>query len=163
MFQFPALAHPSDVTDCSVGLPHSEISGSQVICTSPELVAAYHVLLRLREPRHPPVALSYFFRSYNFDLSCSKCTCFFCCVSLLPLPSDRSERTGSRKTRLIYFTSCPFLYIQNSEESGRNVQVELFPQYVKDRRDSRPSQEPSLLCGEYRNRTDDLLHAMQAL
>ena len=45
----------------STGLPHSEILGSGVICTSPSLIAAYHVLLRLREPRHPPVALSYFF------------------------------------------------------------------------------------------------------
>ena len=29
------------------GLPHSEICGSTVICTSPQLIAAYHVLLRL--------------------------------------------------------------------------------------------------------------------
>ena len=29
------------------GLPHSEIHGSRVICTSPWLIAAYHVLLRL--------------------------------------------------------------------------------------------------------------------
>jgi hypothetical protein len=29
------------------GLPHSETSGSKVICTSPKLIAAYHVLLRL--------------------------------------------------------------------------------------------------------------------
>ena len=29
------------------GLPHSEISGSKVICTSPKLIAAYHVLHRL--------------------------------------------------------------------------------------------------------------------
>ena len=43
-----------------IGLSHSEISGSKVICTSPELIAAYHVLHRLREPRHPPCALSYF-------------------------------------------------------------------------------------------------------
>ena len=47
----------------SIGLPHSEIPGSGVICTSPGLIAAYHVLPRLREPRHPPVALSYFFLS----------------------------------------------------------------------------------------------------
>ena len=44
----------------SPGLSHSEISGSMVICTYPELVAAYHVLHRLDEPRHPPFALSYF-------------------------------------------------------------------------------------------------------
>ena len=62
MFQFAAFAHASHVADLqSAGLPHSEIPGSQVTCTSPELIAAYRVLLRLREPRHPPVALSYFF------------------------------------------------------------------------------------------------------
>ena len=43
------------------GLPHSDIHGSRVICTSPQLFAAYHVLRRLREPRHPPFALAYFF------------------------------------------------------------------------------------------------------
>ena len=42
------------------GLSHSEIRGSKVICTSPRLIAAYHVLHRLREPRHPPCALAYF-------------------------------------------------------------------------------------------------------
>ena len=40
------------------GLPHSDICGSKGICPSPQLFAAYHVLLRLREPRHPPYALS---------------------------------------------------------------------------------------------------------
>ena len=39
------------------GLPHSEIPGSKVICTSPRLIAAYHVLHRLLVPRHPPYAL----------------------------------------------------------------------------------------------------------
>ena len=42
-------------------LPHSEMSGSKVVCTYPNLIAAYHVLLRLLEPRHPPFALSFFF------------------------------------------------------------------------------------------------------
>jgi hypothetical protein len=40
------------------GFPHSEISGSKVVCTSPELIAAGHVLHRLPMPRHPPHALS---------------------------------------------------------------------------------------------------------
>lgn len=30
------------------------------MCQSPQLFAAYHVLHRLREPRHPPSALTYF-------------------------------------------------------------------------------------------------------
>ena len=42
------------------GLPHSDIPGSTAICASPGLFAAYHVLRRLREPRHPPCALYYF-------------------------------------------------------------------------------------------------------
>ena len=42
------------------GLPHSEICGSIRMCQSPQLIAAYHVLRRLREPRHPPSALIYF-------------------------------------------------------------------------------------------------------
>ena len=42
------------------GLSHSEIRGSKVICTYPRLIAAYHVLHRLREPRHPPDALTFF-------------------------------------------------------------------------------------------------------
>jgi hypothetical protein len=37
---------------------HSEIAGSKVVCTSPTLIAAYHVLHRLLEPRHPPYALN---------------------------------------------------------------------------------------------------------
>ena len=38
--------------------PHSDISGSMDICSSPKLFAAYHVFLRLLVPRHPPCALS---------------------------------------------------------------------------------------------------------
>ena len=62
MFQFPALASYIGriILLQSIGLSHSEIRGSKVICTYPRLIAAYHVLHRLREPRHPPCALSYF-------------------------------------------------------------------------------------------------------
>ena len=38
---------------CKGGFPHSEISGSKVVRTSPELIAAYHVFRRLYAPRHP--------------------------------------------------------------------------------------------------------------
>ena len=37
--------------------PHSEISGSMLICSSPKLFAAYHVFHRLPVPRHSPCAL----------------------------------------------------------------------------------------------------------
>ena len=41
----------------SAGFPHSEICGSMDMCSSPQLIAAYHVFLRLLVPRHPPCAL----------------------------------------------------------------------------------------------------------
>ena len=40
------------------GFPHSEIPGSVLVCSSPRLIAAYHVFHRLLAPRHPPYALS---------------------------------------------------------------------------------------------------------
>ena len=42
---------------CLTGFPHSEICGSMFICNYPQLIAAYHVLLRLLMPRHSPYAL----------------------------------------------------------------------------------------------------------
>ena len=64
MFQFPALALRYCVVTVlqTDGLSHSEILGSEIICIYPRLIAAYHVLHRLREPRHPPCALFYFLR-----------------------------------------------------------------------------------------------------
>ena len=51
------------------GLPHSDIRASTGICPYARLFAACHVLLRLREPRHPSCALlsfPFFFRLSNF-------------------------------------------------------------------------------------------------
>ena len=42
---------------CSDGFPHSDICGSMDICSSPQLFAACHVLLRLLMPRHSSYAL----------------------------------------------------------------------------------------------------------
>ena len=62
--RFSSLRSPHRITvmtaQHAVGLSHSEIPGSKVICTLPGLIAAYHVLHRLREPRHPPCALKCF-------------------------------------------------------------------------------------------------------
>ena len=72
MFQFPAFASILRwITGLQpAGLSHSEISGSKVICTYPKLIAAYHVLHRLQEPRHPPYALSYLLAA---PLCCGRC------------------------------------------------------------------------------------------
>ena len=63
MFQFRAfptyayLIQRTLLEYCSSGFPHSEISGSTDICSSPKLIAACHVLHRLLMPRHSPCAL----------------------------------------------------------------------------------------------------------
>ena len=51
----------------TAGLLHSDICGSQIICISPQLFAACHVLLRQISPRHPPYALSIL--TYVFTLT----------------------------------------------------------------------------------------------
>ena len=55
------VSSPRGVTGLlPAGLSHSDICGSSLVCKSPQLFAAYHVLHRLQEPRHPPYALNYF-------------------------------------------------------------------------------------------------------
>ena len=53
----------------SWGFPHSEICGSRLIYSSPQLIAVSHVLLRLPVPRHSPCALL----RLNSLLTCSLC------------------------------------------------------------------------------------------
>jgi hypothetical protein len=63
MFQFrrfPAYCyfiHSTLTPYCGAGFPHSDIPGSKLMCSSPRLIAACHVLHRLLMPRHSPCAL----------------------------------------------------------------------------------------------------------
>ena len=73
MFQFPGFTQINLVHGLQpCRLPHSDTFGSIPVCSSPNFFAAYHVLLRLRKPRHPPFALVTFllnelhFAKYNF-------------------------------------------------------------------------------------------------
>ena len=72
----------------SGGFPHSDICGSTLICSSPQLFAACHVLLRLLMPRHSPCALfsltcSFFKLWFSFQELC-KLYRFFEIVIILP-------------------------------------------------------------------------------
>src|SRR6202051_2632995 len=65
MFQFPSLPlrtlfySGASITALPVmGFPIRKSRGQRLVSTSPELIAAAHVLLRLLAPRHPPCALS---------------------------------------------------------------------------------------------------------
>ena len=69
MFQFPAFA-PASAGDgiAPAGFPHSDIRASTGICPLTRLFAAYHVLLRLREPQASPVRpslLSFYFSPFS--------------------------------------------------------------------------------------------------
>ena len=55
---------------CPAGFPHSDISGSSDICSSPKLFAAYHVFHRLLVPRHPPCALLRLTSVINLPINC---------------------------------------------------------------------------------------------
>ena len=68
MFQFRGLAHFRVLGLLPSGLSHSEIPGSNLVCKSPGLIAAYHVFRRLQEPRHPPYALNYFLTTSQHGL-----------------------------------------------------------------------------------------------
>ena len=54
------------------GCPIRKSSDITLVCSSPKLIAAYHVLHRLSDPRHPPCALNCFkkFRT-RINLNCS--------------------------------------------------------------------------------------------
>src|SRR5205823_10032464 len=56
-YSFPNYLARSEIIRMS-GFPHSEICGSKVAHTSPQLIAACHVLHRLYAPRHPRIALT---------------------------------------------------------------------------------------------------------
>ncbi len=56
---YPAYEFSRKESDMTrIGLPHSEIAGSQAVSAYPTLIAGSHVLHRLLVPRHPPYALS---------------------------------------------------------------------------------------------------------
>ncbi len=100
MFQFPGFAcrNKSGILhlQCS-GLPHSDICGSMLIGNSPQLFAAYHVLLRLWEPRHPPYALTYFFQTLL--------QAFQWTISLLISPLACTCLNSLLNSLLIFFTN----------------------------------------------------------
>jgi Cft2 family RNA processing exonuclease len=99
-----ACTESLEITLIESGFPHSEICGSKVVRTSPQLIAAYHVLHRLSMPRHPPNALM------ALDHSHRRC-------SLI-----RVHRQG--KTSLLHRhrvktrTSCDALWVASGSEAG---------------------------------------------
>ena len=92
MFQFPTFPSIHYFTYVWIHslfllceFPHSDICGLMDICSSPQLFAAYHVLLRLLVPRHSPYALCSltFWLRLNFALLCQaslKISSIYLCI-----------------------------------------------------------------------------------
>ena len=67
--------------------PNSDIRGSKLICSSPRLFAACHVLLRLLMPRHSPYALF----CLNFAFLLLEFRSIILTMKKLDLPSGKSS------------------------------------------------------------------------
>ena len=128
MFQFPALASAQKVPMAGLqpaGLSHSDTRGSKVICTYPRLIAAYRVLRRLREPRHPPCAFRNFHRCAIPKKRARRAHTFSCVIPLT------TKCRGQRK-----FVSCSlqFRFVATCQRSysGRTAEGHPFPTWVEN-------------------------------
>ena len=163
MFQFRAfpsydyLIHRTIPEYCSGVLPHSEISGSTLICSSPKLFAACHVLLRLLMPRHSPCALiSLTILWFSEELCRSQKFTLARIVVFYPIISTIVSLLFSSSTLCClssFSSSFPLFSFQGADPrsktgSKRSKGFERFDPFSG---------------GDNRNRTDDLLRAKQAL
>ena len=85
------------------GLPHSDIPGSKLVCSSPGLIAACHVLHRLLAPRHSPYTLS------SLTIRNSKLTLTNCLHNQLVCDSSMCKHCvclWSEKTTVCRIFSC---------------------------------------------------------
>ena len=81
---FSSLGSPAFAYSSRSVFPHSDICGSRLICSSPQLFAACHVLPRRHVPRHPPYAL---------------CSLIFLLVYLSLHTSQKNSMTSTRPNR----------------------------------------------------------------
>ena len=131
MFQFPGfpahdyLIHHALHDSSSWGFPHSDIRGSKLICSSPRLFAACHVLRRLPMPRHPPYALLRLNYLPQTVSSASLVLAFRlnCCVSYLQFslaklsffyPTEKPDSEAVSPAPLSCFPVFPVMYASHA-------------------------------------------------
>jgi hypothetical protein len=157
-----------------------------LVCSSPQLIAAYHVLLRLLEPRHPPCALICFKTIQIFygvlppfmiwkDQKITRCYNFFSqyVKELFPITRD-SLMSWLRSTRP-WSLPCQHHFILKELEQLRllsrlriasdpllNNSLRIGSQTTL-RRAIVFERPPVVRGGGYRSRTDDPLLAKQVL
>ncbi len=101
MFQFSGLALLSEYCIFNtVGCPIRRSGDILLVCSSPQLIAAYHVLHRLSEPRHPPCAPLRCFKSFRSIF-------FFCenCIYPTTLLTSKTTKNNISSAILFYLAS----------------------------------------------------------
>ena len=155
-----------------MGFPHSEIFGSTPVRGSPKLIAAYHVLLRLLAPRHPPNALlaldQLLHLSKNLGSSDPGSPSRAGVIprprnSILTrevVPPGNATRAARRRPRRqdLCFLSTMSLNKRTKRTTSRSE-----PRILYGNRSHQNLVEVSTSGGGERDRTDDLLLAKQAL
>ena len=157
------------------GLPHSDIPGSKLVCSSPGLFAACHVLHRLLAPRHSPYTLS----SLTIKLKTDAHQSFACQLVCDSFFRKHCVCLWSEKTTVCRIFSCQRSGLPDSAgnlvTSGTSRSAAHAALNDRCRRRCRRSRRPhhstetfskimsAKLSGEYRSRTGDLLVANQAL
>ena len=109
------------------GFPHSEITGSQLICSSPMLFAAYRVLLRQSVPGHPPCALiSLIFYRRNLLVGSVRRLRFKCCRPFARSPTQAFSLSVSRKDYHLLLSCAVFKVRIEVSPSGLNPKFRSF-------------------------------------
>ena len=129
------------------GCPIRKSADITLVCSSPQLIAAYHVLHRLSEPRHPPCALSCFkkFRNCSCYLRQKKVTRYYNLLSqyVKELFPNWQLTIGNwqKKTADVKIMNLQ-TYSRHQMSRTENFQNWQFPNF-------------EIHGGGYRNRTDD--------
>jgi hypothetical protein len=129
-----------------------------LVCSSPQLIAAYHVLLRLLEPRHPPYALICFKKIQIFkSLTSLKVTRYYNFIPnmsksyYLDLPPAFPRSLASVQACTRYSQMC-----RTRTFRSPSFALRITSSYLKELL-------AFFLGGGYRSRTDDPLLAKQVL
>ena len=154
----PRVAPPCGVHGLQpCGLPHSDTCGSTVVCTSPQLFAAYRVLRHLWEPRHPPYALRCFLL---FRRSPRLRTPAASAILSLPVPVlSMNFSAGPLRSRAHQGTGAPVRFLRAPAPGRRAGGAGVEPAARSAPPHGRPpviiESLPMPCRGEYRIRTDD--------
>ena len=130
-------------------LPHSDISGSKPVSSSPKLIAAFRVLHRLLVPRHPPSALS----SLTISLFTTKLALNACVVHRC-LRAEVLRPTCTASALRFRYPAIQLSKIKNSESLKLNVEFALNTQPYSFNMVETNGVEPLTSCVQSRRSTN---------